>query len=213
LGAVVSGYDVRPAVKEQVESLGAKFVEMALETSAAEGAGGYAKEQSEDFLARQREMMGRVVAEQDLVITTAAIPGKQAPVLITEEMVKSMPSGSVIVDLAAERGGNCALTEPDKTVVKHGVTIIGTVNLPATVAFHASQLYARNMVTLLMHFVKDGALHFDFEDEITAGCVVTHQGEIVHPRVRELMNLEPLAAAGVAADGAETDTDAKGSAG
>lgn len=192
LGAVVSGYDVRPAVREQVESLGGKFVEMELSTGGAEDKGGYAKEMGDDFLRKQRELMTRVVAEHDVVITTAAIPGKKSPVLITDEMVQGMPAGAVIVDLAAERGGNCALTQCDKTVVEHGVTIMGPSNLAAGVPYHASQMYSRNMQTLLLHLVKDGNLNLDMEDEITVGCVVTTGGEVVHPRIRELMHLPSL---------------------
>jgi NAD(P) transhydrogenase subunit alpha len=192
LGAIVSGYDVRPAVKEQVESLGAKFVEMGLDTSAAEDKGGYAKEQSEDFIRKQREMMARVVAENDAVVTTAAIPGKKSPVLITADMVRGMKPGSVIVDLAAERGGNCELTRCDETVEEHGVTIVGPSNLPSSIPVHASQMYARNIQTLVNHFVKDGSWTLDMEDEITAGCVVTTGGEVVHPRIRELMELPQL---------------------
>lgn len=191
LGAVVSGYDVRPAVKEQVESLGAKFVELKLETTGAEDKGGYAKEQGEEFLRKQREAMAKVVADNDVVITTAAIPGKKSPVIVTTDMVHQMAAGSVIVDLAAERGGNCELTRVDEEVVDHNVTIIGPSNLPATVGFHASQMYARNLATLIGHLVKDGAFNLDFEDEITSGCVVTHDGKIVNPRIRELMGLPP----------------------
>ncbi len=192
LGAVVSGYDVRPAVREQVESLGGKFVEMELATGGAEDKGGYAKEMGDEFIRKQREMMIKVVAEQDVVITTAAIPGKKSPILITADMVKAMPEGSVIVDLAAERGGNCELTQCDKTVVEHGVTIMGPSNLATTVPFHSSQMYSRNIQTLLLHLVKDGSLNLDMEDEITAGCVVTTGGEVVHPRIRELMQLPEL---------------------
>ncbi len=192
LGAVVSGYDVRPAVREQVESLGGKFVEMELETAAAEDKGGYAKEMGEDFLRRQRELMTRVVAENDVVITTAAIPGKKSPVLITEDMVKGMKPGSVIVDLAAERGGNCELTRCDERVEAHRVIILGPSNLATTVPVHASQMYARNIYTVLNHFIKDGEWNRDMSDEITVGCVVTAEGEVLHPRVRELMDLPPL---------------------
>ena len=199
LGAVVSGYDVRPAVREQVESLGGKFVEMELSTGGAEDKGGYAKEMGDEFLRKQRELMTKVVAEHDVVITTAAIPGKKSPVLITADMVKGMPSGAVIIDLAAERGGNCELTQCDKTVVEHGVTIMGPANLPASVPFHASQMYSRNIQTLLLHLVKDGALNLDMEDEITAGCVITTGGEIVHPRIRDLMQLPELVKQGAAA--------------
>jgi len=195
LGAVVSGYDVRPAVKDQVESLGAKFVEMPLETFAAEDKGGYAKEQSEDFLRRQRELMTRVVAEHDVVVTTAAIPGKKSPVLITADMVRGMKPGSVIIDLAAERGGNCELTRCDERVVETGVVILGPSNLPCTLPVHASQMYSRNMQTLLSHFWKKGEWTVNMADEITAGCVVTSAGEVVHPRIRELLSLPALPAA------------------
>jgi len=195
LGAVVSGYDVRPAVKEQVQSLGGKFVEMALEAGEAEDQGGYARELGEDFYRQQRELMTRVVAEHDVVVTTAAIPGKKSPVLITGEMVKGMPPGSVIVDLAAERGGNCELTRADERVVEHGVTILGPTNLPSTVPYHASQMYAKNITTLLLHLVKDGALNIDPTEEITAGTLVSHGGEVVNPRVRELLGLAALPAA------------------
>lgn len=188
LGARVEAYDVRPAVKEQVESLGAKFVELPLETSQAEDAGGYAKAQDESFLARQREMMTRVVANSDVVITTALIPGKTAPVLVTAEMVAGMEPGAVIVDLAAERGGNCELTRADETTVEDGVTILGPTNLPSTVPYHASQMYAKNISTLLLHLVSDGALAFDLEDEITAGTLISRDGEVVHPRVKALLD-------------------------
>jgi NAD(P) transhydrogenase subunit alpha len=191
LGAVVRGYDVRPAVKEQVESLGASFVEMDLETGSSEDKGGYAKAMDEEFYRKQRELMTRVVAEVDVVITTAAIPGKKSPVLITADMVKGMAPGSVIVDLAAERGGNCELTRADETVVEHGVTIHGPTNLPATVPYHASQMYAKNMTNFLTHLVKDGVLKLDLEDEITRGTLVTHQGRVVHERVCDLLGETP----------------------
>ena len=194
LGAVVSGYDVRPAVKEQVESLGAKFVEMELATAEAEDKGGYAKELGEEFYRKQRELMTRVLSDSDVVITTAAVPGKKAPVLVSGEMVKVMPPGSVIVDLAAERGGNCELTRPGETVVEHQVTVLGPLNLPATVPYHASQLYAKNITTFLMHLAKEGRLTFDLEDEITAGTLVTKGGQVVHPTVRELLGLPALEA-------------------
>jgi len=174
LGAVVSAYDVRPAVKEQVESLGAKFVEMELESG--EGSGGYAKEMDEEFYQKQRELMGDVIAEMDLVITTAAIPGKKSPVLVTEEMVKRMQPGSVIVDLATERGGNCELSESGKTVVKHGVTIVGPLNIPSALAFNASQLYSKNITTFLFSMLKEGELLIDTEDEIVAATLVTRDG-------------------------------------
>ena len=200
LGAKIEAYDVRPAVKEQIESLGAKFVELPLDTAAAEGQGGYAAAQDESFYRRQRETMARVVAHSDVVITTAAIPGKKSPVLITGEMVASMPPGSVIIDLAAERGGNCELTVADETIVAHGVTIHGPTNLPATVPFHASQLYAKNLTTLLAHLRnKEGALVIDPADEITREILVTHRGEVVAPRLREALGLAPLQAAVAAA--------------
>jgi H+-translocating NAD(P) transhydrogenase subunit alpha len=187
LGAKVEAYDVRPAVKEQVESLGATFVDLPLDTDTSEDAGGYAKAQDEDFYTRQREMMSRVVAASDVVITTALIPGRPAPVLITDEMVAGMSAGSVVVDLAAERGGNVEPSRPDETVVAHGVTIVGPTNLPATVPYHASQMYAKNLSTLLLHLVSDGMLQLDLSDEITQGTLVSHDGEVLHPRVRELL--------------------------
>jgi NAD(P) transhydrogenase subunit alpha len=184
LGAVVEAYDTRPVVKEQVESLGAKFVELGLETTDAEARTGYAKAQSEEFYQKQREMMLKYVAAADVVIPTALIPGQRAPVLITEEMVRGMRPGSVIVDLAAEQGGNCALTEPGQEVVKHGVVILGPLNLPSTVPFHASQMYARTVTNFLAHLLKDGKVQFDLSDELTRGPLVTHQGEIVHEVVK-----------------------------
>ena len=195
LGARIEAYDVRPAVKEQIESLGAKFVELPLETAAAEGQGGYAAAQDESFYRRQRETMARVVAHSDVVVTTAAIPGKKSPVLITADMVASMAPGSVIVDLAAERGGNCELTRADESIVVHGVTIHGPTNLPASVPFHASQLYARNVTTVLAHIrTKQGDLAIDPTDEITRDVLVAHRGEIVAPRLREFLGLPPLPA-------------------
>jgi NAD(P) transhydrogenase subunit alpha len=187
LGAVVEAYDVRPAVKEQVESLGGKFVELELETGDAEDAGGYARAMDEEFYRKQREMMIKVVAASDVVITTAAVPGKKAPILVTEEMVEGMQPGSVIVDLAAERGGNCEITRPGETVSAHGVTIMGPLNVPATIPFHASQMFSKNVATFLLHLVGEGTVRIDPEDEITAGTLVTHQGKIVHPLVLELM--------------------------
>ena len=184
LGAVVEAYDTRPAVKEQVESLGARFAELPLESRDAEDKGGYAKAQSEDFIRKQQELMLKFVAGADVVIPTALVPGQRAPVLITEEMVQAMRKGSVIVDLAAEQGGNCALTEPGKEVVKHGVLILGPVNLPATMAFHASEMYARTVTSFLGHLVKDGALNLDLSDDLTKGPLVTHQGQVVHEAVK-----------------------------
>ena len=189
LGAVVSAYDVRPTVREQVESLGGKFVEMDLETGSSEDKGGYAKAMDEEFYRRQREMMARVVAENDVVITTAAIPGKKAPILITGEMVKGMAPGSVIVDLAAERGGNCELVKPDETTVAQGVTILRPTNLPSTTPYHASQMYSKNIATFLLLLVKEGEIKLDMEDEIIREMLVTHDGQVVQPRVRELLGL------------------------
>jgi NAD(P) transhydrogenase subunit alpha len=192
LGAKVEAYDVRPAVKEQVQSLGARFVEMALETADSEDKGGYAKAQDESFYRRQREMMLKVVAASDVVITTALIPGKKAPILVTEEMVNGMAPGSVVVDLAAERGGNCELTRPDEVVVHRGVTILGPSNPPALVPYHASQMYSKNITTFLLHLLgKEGAkkttLELDTADEITRETLLTRDGEVVHARVRDLL--------------------------
>jgi len=185
LGAVVHAYDVRPVVREQVESLGGKFVELELETDTAEDAGGYAKELGEDFYTKQREMMLSVVADSDVVITTAAIPGKKAPILVTREMVEGMHRGSVVVDLAAERGGNCELTVPGERVDHNGITILGPLNIPADVPFHASQMYSKNVTTFLLHLVKEGELVVDLEDEITKGTLITRDGAVVHERVLE----------------------------
>ena len=187
LGAPVEAYDVRPASKEQVQSVGAKFVELPIEVADAEDKGGYAKAQDESFYRRQREMMTKVVAGSDVVITTAAIPGKKSPVLVTEDMVKGMQPGSVIVDLAAERGGNCELTKADQTVVAHGVTIFGPTNLPATVPYHASFMYARNVTTFLTHLVKDKQLVIAADDEITRETLVTRDGQVVHERIKGLL--------------------------
>jgi NAD(P) transhydrogenase subunit alpha len=185
LGAVVSSYDVRPAVKEEVQSLGATFIELPLETQ--EGQGGYAKEQSEEFLKKQRELIGEHIAKSDVVITTAAIPGRRAPLLVTADMVKGMRPGSVIVDLASETGGNVELTQAGKVVEVNDVTIVGTRNIPSTMPLATSQLYARNVANLLLHLVKDGAINLDFEDEITKGACVTHGGEIVNERAKQLV--------------------------
>jgi len=187
MGARVEAYDVRAAVKEQVESVGAKFVELPLETGDSEDKGGYARAQGEEFYRRQRQLMGEVVARNDAVITTAAIPGKRAPVLITREMVAGMQPGSVIIDLAAEHGGNCELTRPDEIVVEHGVTIIGPTNLASTVPNHASQLYSRNLVNLLKLAVKDGRLALDTDDEIVRETLVAHNGAVTNARLRELL--------------------------
>ena len=189
LGAVVQAYDVRPAVKEQVESLGTRFVEMELETEAAEESGGYARAMGEEFYRRQRELMDQVVAESDVVIATAAVPGKQAPVLITGAMVEKMAPGSVIVDLAAESGGNCELTRAGKTVQAHGATILGPVNLPSTVPYHASQMYAKNVTAFVENLVDGGQVKLDLDDPIVSDTLLTREGEVVNPRVRELLGL------------------------
>ena len=184
LGAVVSAYDVRPAVKEEIQSLGAKFVSIAIDGAKAEGQGGYARELDPESIRRQREQMAAAVQEHDVVITTAAVPGKRAPLLVTKEMVAGMAPGSVIVDLAAERGGNCELTRPGETVVEYGVTILGPLNVPSEVPYHSSQMYARNIATFLKNIVKDGQLNIDMQDEITRETLVTYQGEVVHPKLR-----------------------------
>ncbi len=184
LGAIVEAYDTRPAVKEQVESLGARFAELGLQTKDAEDKSGYAKAQSEEFYGKQQEIMAKYVTAADVVIPTALVPGQRAPILVTEEMVKGMRPGSVIVDLAAEQGGNCALTEPGREVVRHGVLIIGPVNLPSTMPLHASQMYARTVAQFLGHLVKEGRIDLDLEDELTRGPLVTHRGEVVHEAVK-----------------------------
>jgi H+-translocating NAD(P) transhydrogenase subunit alpha len=190
LGAVVSGFDVRAAVREQIESLGAKFVNINLGGAKAEGEGGYAKALDDDALRLQRQQMSTFMGEQDVVITTAAIPGKRAPILITKEMVHSMAPGSVIVDLAAERGGNCELTKAGETVIEHGVSILGPTNLPGTVPYHASQMYARNLVTFLKHLVnKEGQLTIDTADEITRESLITRNGEVVNPKIQALLGV------------------------
>jgi H+-translocating NAD(P) transhydrogenase subunit alpha len=193
LGAVTSAYDLRPAAKEQVESLGGRFVELPIEAKDAEDARGYARAQDESFYNKQRELLGRVVAESDIVITAAVIPGKKSPVLVTKEMVARMAPGSVVVDLAAERGGNCELTRPGEQVVEHGVTIVGRFNLASSLPHHASQLYARNITAFLSYITKDGAWRVNLEDEITRETLVTRDGQIVHKRVREFFQLPPPA--------------------
>src|SRR5690348_10102613 len=192
LGAVTSAYDLRPAAKEQVQSLGGRFVELPVEAKDAEDARGYARAQDETFYQRQRELLGRVVAETDVVITAAVIPGKKSPILVTKEMVASMAPGSVILDLAAERGGNCELTRTGQTVIEHGVTIIGAINFASGVPYHASQMYARNLTAFLQYLVKDGKLQLNVEDEIIRDTLVTHDGEIVNQRVREFFSLPQL---------------------
>ena len=194
LGAVVSAYDVRPAVKEQVQSLGGRFVELPLETGDAQDARGYAKAQDETFYAKQRELLGRVVAESDVVITTAVVPGKKAPVLVTKEMVAGMAPGSVIVDLAAERGGNCELTRAEETISVNGVTIVGQINLASTVPYHASQMYARNLLTFLLLLAKGGKLNVNMSDDIIRDTLLTQGGEVINARVREFFGLPALVA-------------------
>lgn len=194
LGAVTSAYDLRPAAKEQVQSLGGRFVELPIEAKDAEDARGYAKAQGEDFYRRQRELLGKVVAENDVVITAAVIPGKKSPLLVTADMVKGMAPGSVIVDLAAERGGNCELTKPGEEVVVNGVTIIGWFNLASSVPYHASQMYSRNISAFLLYLVKDGKVRVDTNDEIIRETLLTQGGEVVNKRVREFFSLPALAA-------------------
>jgi NAD(P) transhydrogenase subunit alpha len=194
LGAVTSAYDMRPAAKEQVLSLGGRFVELPIEAKDAQDARGYATAQGEEFYRKQRELLGDAVAANDIVITAAVIPGKKSPILVTKEMVTRMVPGSVIVDLAAERGGNCELTRGGETIVEHGVTIIGQFNLASTVPYHASQMYARNLTAFLLNLVKDGNLQFNEADEIHRETLLTRNGEIVNARVREYLGLPPLAA-------------------
>ena len=194
LGAVVQAYDVRPAVKEQVESLGAKFVEMPLETTGAEAADGYAKQLGDEFYHRQRELMARVVAASDVCISTAAIPGKPSPRLITADAVRRMSPGSVIVDLAAERGGNCELTMADQEVVENGVTILGPTNLPSEVPTHASQMFAKNVTNFLRLISSKGQYHLNLDDEIVRESLAAYRGEVVNRQVRELLGLAPLEA-------------------
>jgi len=194
LGAVVSAYDMRPAAKEQVQSLGGRFVELPIEAKNAQDARGYGTAQDESFYAKQRELLARVIAESDVVVSTAVVPGKKAPVLITADMVKAMAPGSVIFDLAAERGGNCELTHSGQTVVEYGVTILGTINVASKVPYHASQMYARNLTAFLLNLVKDGKLRPDTEDEIIHETLLTRGGEIVNARTREFFKLPELAA-------------------
>ena len=186
LGAVTSGYDVRPVVREEVESLGAKFVELELETTEAAGEGGYAKALGEEKQQRQVELLTPYLASSDVIISTALIPGRKAPLLISEEAVRQMTPGSVIVDLAAPNGGNCEVTVPGETVSRHGVTIHGVLNLPSEMSIHASSMYARTLSAFITEFVKEGALDLDFEDDIIKGACVTHEGKIVNERVASL---------------------------
>ena len=185
LGAIVEAFDTRPVVKEQVQSLGARFVGLEVSHEEAQDAGGYAKELGEEQHRKELELIGQRLVRTDIVVSTAAIPGRKAPVLLTEAMVKQMKPGSVIVDLAIETGGNCELSEYNKTVVKHGVTLIGTANLPALMPVHASQMYSKNLGNLVMHLLGESGLKFDMEDPITAGVIVTHGGKIVHPALQQ----------------------------
>ena len=192
LGAVASAYDLRPAAKEQVQSLGGRFIELPIEAKDAQDARGYGTAQDESFYARQRELLGRVVAESDVVITAAVVPGKQSPVLVTAEMVKGMAPGSVIFDLASERGGNCELTKTGQTVIEHGVRIIGRINLASGVPYHASQMYARNVTAFILHLLKEGKLRMDLDDEIVRETLLTSGGEVVNDRVREFFSLPAM---------------------
>jgi NAD(P) transhydrogenase subunit alpha len=194
LGAIVTAYDIRPAVREQCESLGAKFLELELDTSSAEDKGGYAQAMDEEFYRKQREMMTRVIAEQDVVITTAAVPGKKAPILVTREMVEGMAPGSVVMDLAAERGGNCELTRPGENVEHQGVTILGPANLASDVPYHASQMYGKNITTFLLSMLKEGKIELDLEDEVVRDTLLTRGGKVVNERVCEALGIEPPAA-------------------
>jgi NAD(P) transhydrogenase subunit alpha len=196
LGAVASAYDLRPASKEQVQSLGGRFIELPIEAKDAQDARGYARQQDETFFQRQRELLGNVVAESDVVITAAVVPGKKSPVLVTREMVQRMAPGSVIVDLASERGGNCELTKSGQRIVEYGVTIIGYINVATTVPYHASLMYAKNVTAFLLHLGKGGKLELNLEDEITRDTLVTRGGEVVNPRVREFFSLPALQGAG-----------------
>jgi len=194
LGAVAFAYDLRPAAKEQVQSLGGRFLELPIEAKDAEDARGYARAQDESFYQRQRELLAKAVADSDVVISAAVIPGKKPPALVTKEMVASMAPGSVIVDLASERGGNCELTRPGEVTIEHGVTIIGYLNLASSVPYHASQMYARNVSAFLLHLVKDGKLQLNLDDEIVHETLLTHGGEVVNARVREFFSLPALPA-------------------
>ena len=187
LGAIVLAYDVRPAVKEQVESVGAKFVMLDVNSEDSQDKGGYAKAMDESFYRRQRELLTGVLREQDVVITTAAVPGRKAPILITAEMVSAMPAGSVIVDIAAERGGNCELTRPGETVVYNQVTILGPLNLPSMIPHHSSQMLSTNMTAVARLLIQSGQVSLNLEDEIIRESLVTHEGQVVHPRVAELL--------------------------
>jgi NAD(P) transhydrogenase subunit alpha len=192
LGAVVCAYDVRPAVKEQVESVGAKFVMLDVDAKSSEDKGGYAKAMDEEFYRRQRELLTEVLREQDVVITTAAVPGRKSPILITAEMASVMPQGSVIVDIAAERGGNCELTRPGETVVHNQVTILGPLNVPSMIPNHASQMLSSNIAAVAKLLLREGNISLNLEDEIIRESLVTHEGKVIHPRIAELLNASRL---------------------
>lgn len=209
LGAIVSAYDLRPVVREQVESVGGRFVELDIHTADAEGAGGYAKQMDEAFYVKQREELAKVCAEHDVVITTAAIPGRRSPLLVTEDAVRQMRPGSVIVDLGAERGGNCACTKSGETIVAHDVTVVGPVDLPTTVPSHASEMYSRNLVNFLNNMLDDGRLSIDLTDEIVRDTLVTRGGDIVHSSIREKLELPPLEEP-ARADATESSTSSHG---
>jgi NAD(P) transhydrogenase subunit alpha len=203
LGAVASAYDLRPVAREQVQSLGGRFIELPLEATDAQDARGYGRAQDEAFYQRQRELLRRVVAESDVVIAAAVVPGAKSPLLVTREMVAAMAPGSVIVDLAAERGGNCELTRAGEVVVEHGVTINGTINLAGTVPYHASQMYARNVSAFLLHLFKDGTLVLNLDDPIVGETLLTRAGDLVNRRVREFWSLPPLGGSASAYTGEE----------
>ncbi len=209
LGGVVQAYDLRPACREQVESLGAKFVELNLDTGESEDKGGYAKAMDEAFYQRQRELLADIAAECDVVITTAAIPGRKSPLLITTNAVERMPPGSVVVDLAAERGGNCEVSKADERVVHQGVTILGPTNLPAEVPQHASQMFSNNVTKFLINLIKEGQVNWNMDDEIICETLVTRDREVVHPRLRDMLGLAPLTPPAADAEAAATDTEGK----
>lgn len=192
LGAVVYGYDIRPAVREQVESLGAKFVELDVQAEQSETTGGYAKQMDDDFYRRQQEAMQKVIADCDVVITTAAIPGRKAPVLVTKDMVEAMAQGSVVVDLAAERGGNCELTVSGQTIQHNGVAILGPCNLASDIPVHASEMFSRNIFTFLQLLIQDGQLKINMDDEIVRETLLSRGRQVMHHRVRELLKMPPL---------------------
>lgn len=207
LGAVVEAYDVRPAAREQILSVGAKPIVLDIDAEETEDKGGYAKEQSEEFLAKQRAAMAKVLSEQDVVITTAAIPGAKSPILVTAEMLKTMKPGAVIIDLAAERGGNCELTQLNEVVIENGVTIVGPENIPSSIPFHASQMYGKNVENLLkLLHDKEGTLNIDFDDEIVIETMISHQGEVPNSKMRGLLGLPELVPANTEAN-AKTDAE------